>query len=214
MPHPVDHKFLLAVHKLTAGLRHAYEQSGAKKPLRTVIEEITVQLQKGEAADLAEAFVDGNFVETKELDLIRVAFASVFQAYSVEQVRPGHGLPHLAQAYFFAGMAHMAHSAAAGPRQKAAASGALKARMKDLARIHCPPEKWPSIEAVWRAIAEDVIRLHADLIPKRGDEDQAYRIFKQLAREERTYFLQLLSGPVRQGRKPSGKRRGTGDIAV
>jgi hypothetical protein len=77
----------------------------------------------------------------------------------------------------------------------------------DIVKLRCPPEKWASLEEMWRAIEDDVIAANALLEGMPGFSKDPKAAFDRLTRSRREDFLPFLSGPVKRGRPPNKRPR-------
>lgn len=200
-PPTEDDEFEFAWKNLMKGLRQLYPLTKPKTPFYNMVLDVTDRLDSGEeAAAWVDEYTDEKVVSKKLAHFIQSATAFVLQAKRLRDDGSNAAWLHLNNAYFVAGMAHLQMNAQRGADKRAEKYAPLKRQIMELATGRCPPEKWTSLPAMWKALEYDIQRAN-DAAGNPAPRDDLEAVFSRLAKdEEREFFLSLLSSPIKRGR--------------
>lgn len=198
--------FDYAAGKLFQGLRELHESTGPEIGFNALAKSINERLQESDLpADLVDQYVRDQVQSDKLGHFVETALAFAFRAAQLHDRDDRLAWLYLCQAYFAGGMATLQFNLARGPQLRVQPYNAIKNAIMYLVELRCPPEKWASLEEMWRAIEDDVMAANDLLEGMPGFSKDPKAAFERLARSKRKDFLPFLSGPVKRGR-PSKKR--------
>jgi hypothetical protein len=98
-------------------------------------------------------------------------------------------------------MAATQMSVSRGAQRRAEQYEELKEAIIEIVVSSCPPEKWLSLEEVWRSIEDQVVSFNEQNKGKPSYSKNPKAAFDRLAKARRADFLPFLSSPVRRGRR-------------
>lgn len=203
-----DDEFDSAWKNLLKGLRDLHPLTKSRRSFADMLVEVAERLKSGdEAAAWVDDYTEDKVASKRLAHFIQSAAAFLLQAKALREGGSTAAWTHLNNAYFVAGMATLQMNVQRGADTKAQKYAPLKRRIMDLAAKRCPPEKWESLPAMWKALEGD-IQLANEATDNPAPRDDLEGVFSRLSKtEEREFFLSLLSGPIKRGRPK--KNRGS-----
>lgn len=201
--------FDYAAGKLFQGLRELHESTGPEIGFTEFATSIGERLQEGDLpADLIDQYKHDQVQSDKLGHFVETAVAFALRAAQLHERGDRLAWLYLCQAYFAGGMATLQWNLARAPQLRVQPYNAIKNAIFYLIELRCPPEKWASLEEMWRAIEHDVLAANDLLEGMPGFSKDPKAAFDRLARSRRKHFLSFLSGPIKRGRPPKNRPHG------
>jgi len=203
LPTPFDK----TVGLLLRGLRELYLATTPTIDFTTHAKQIKKKLDEGGlASDLIDQYVAGQVDGHNLAHFIEASLALAIEASSERDSGESESAwLKLCHAFFVGGMATLQLNLTRGPNLRTEPYRPFKRAILQLIEIRCPPEKWESLDAMWRAIEASASTANELLLGQPGFSRDPRGVFDRLAKDKRATFQLYLSSPVKRGRPKKRK---------